>query len=1221
MMCNASWEFRVALTIRIRQWTPLICALLLPNALPAQDAYWGIPSHKDARLDSINPQESKLTSVNAIQYTVLANQAAPIESGKFFEIAVTLQLDPGTRALPELACFDAAGKEIPTPNALDKAPKEMTTRAQTIKRLFPPCPQTATVRPRLRAEGKGSIRIRDLSLKATNIDTYTTGMLVNPPHPKLRHGLVLESNHGIENRSRLVRDDKDNDGLWAVIDTDLDEMSRLETPGDDWRSNFAGDPNAIFWSDGTVLKSDTVSDDRHPNTRDALHWKMRVRPGPYRVYLSDPGRAVSVSLNGLDWKRYEGGQEIDLGVQPMANSFLEFWLDACHKDPVSAGPAYFDYVRLMPVAETSRGAALAAAALKNKPPRVTQSSVDDRRIPVAIDNAPNGWPVRTSIPIARGELADANQSTVLAPDGRPVPTQAKALASWPDGSIKWLHLDFASTGASRYTVSYGRNVRGIAPPGAVRTEETGAGIAVDTGAIKFNVPRGRFGLVEYNGRPMQIEIAETAGRTWRSLDLPAIKLEVEQPGPYHAIIVAETWMPASGKSASGFHHRARIHAYAGSPVVHVDYFVANTDARTKVDVRAISLHIPTGAQFTPPPPQTPPAAKATPTPAPRGKALARTKTNKKKKTARKTAPAPTPPTPTLRPPPPPPVSVFTQLALTQTANANGWASNGGISAGLADFREQYPKAIRTRNGEIQIDLWAPEGGAYEWFQGVGKTHHLAFSFAHPAAEAALLAQGPLIAFPTDPGAIAATQAFGSISTASASPLSGVERTLANHIADPVIAKLGYGFENYGDHSSSGYVKGTFLWDNNEYDLPAAAMVHFARTGDRPALRAALAAALHYADVDTIHYSATNANYHGAAWTHSHGTFGHHTAEPPGMSHAGYTQGLIWYTYLTGNPEGLNAARSIADWCLRNIRPERNVNAMERALGHPLMTLTDVYEATGDEKYLKGAAKLVDWALQWEHPERGGHLASITEKPAYYSGSPFCSGLLTAGLMKFNDWARDEDVSAMLERTGRWVLTDMWRPAGLFNKGAGTPSAANISTHLRLMSALYAKTRDPLFLAVPYELTLLGYGGDIRPFGTRYTGLVFNYLPWFLAMLRAEGSPEPDLALVVETENVTVHPGYKTQVTFTVRNAGTDDIREIATSFQPRLDFKLLKETGAPEILYPGQLRRLTYEVEAPTDINLTHGLNRESYAHWSARFTRGGRPRFAHGYTKILIVP
>jgi hypothetical protein len=868
-------------------------------------------------------------------------------------------------------------------------------------------------------------------------------------------------------------------------------------------------------------------------------------------------------MDGVEWKRFEGGEEIDLGVLPMKDGVLDFWLDACFRDPVSPGPAYFDYVRLMPVADTPRAAALAAAAMK-KPPHVEASRVDERRVAISLPAAPVNWPVRASVPLRRGELLDPRQSAVLDIAGKPLPTQARALATWPDGSVKWLHVDFAATGANQYYVTYGSAVQARPGPARVRLEESTTGMAVDTGAVRFQIPRSRFGVIEQGGRPLAIEITEVGGRIWRAQDLPVAKMEIEQGGPYHVAIRVETARAESGKPASGFFHRARIHAYAGSPLVHVDYFVANTDARPRVGTKSIAIRVPAAGVL--------PKAAA-------------------------------------------------HVATAQTAEVTGVETSARLSVGVADFREQYPKALRSRAGEIEAALWAPEGGGFEWFQGVGKTHRLSLWYGAPPREAALLGQGPLIAFPKHPASMAPTGAFGEIGTAAESPLTDVEQTLARHMADPVVAKIGYGFENYGDHSSSGYVQGTYLWDNNEYDLPAAAMVHFARTGDTAALKAGLAAALHYADVDTIHYHAARADYLGGAWTHSHGTSGHHTAEPPGMSHAGYTQGLIWYTYLTGHPEGLEAARGIADWCLRNIRPERNVNAMERALGHPLMTLTDIYEATWDDQYIRGAAKLVDWALQWENPERGGHMNSITEKPAYYSGSPFCSGLLAAGLMKFNGWARNGEVTAMLERMARWVLTDMWRPNGIFNKGGGSPYAGNISTHLPLMRAMYEKTRDPLFIALPYALTVAGYGEGARGFGTRSTGLVFNYLPPFAAMLNEFGHPEPDTAFTISADDVTVNRGRRFLVTYAIRNGGRDEIKEIDVSFQPRLDFRVNRTEPGPRTLAPGQMKQMTFELEAPTDINLTHALNRDAYAHLVVRFKRAGRVRFAHGFAKVELVP
>ena len=105
-----------------------------------------------------------------------------------------------------------------------------------------------------------------------------------------------------------------------------------------------------------------------------------------------------------------------------------------------------------------------------------------------------------------------------------------------------------------------------------------------------------------------------------------------------------------------------------------------------------------------------------------------------------------------------------------------------------------------------------------------------------------------------------------------------------------------------------------------------------------------------------------------------------------------------------------------------------------------MTFNDVYEATWEERYLEGAARLTDWALKWEHPVRGGFLAPITEAPAYYSGSSFCGGVLTAALLQFNGWARLPEIDAVLDRAARWTLTDVWQPGGgiMSKGGSATP---------------------------------------------------------------------------------------------------------------------------------------------------------------------------------------
>jgi hypothetical protein len=443
---------------------------------------------------------------------------------------------------------------------------------------------------------------------------------------------------------------------------------------------------------------------------------------------------------------------------------------------------------------------------------------------------------------------------------------------------------------------------------------------------------------------------------------------------------------------------------------------------------------------------------------------------------------------------------------------------------------------------------------------------------------------------------------------------------------PVVDEVGLGFENYGDHASPGYVKGSRLWDNNEYDTPAAGMVHFARTGDREALRIALAGALHYLDVDTIHYSGKHSGWARAPHTHSHVEFGHHTAEAPNMHHAGYVQGLIWYSYLTGEPIGVLGAQGIADWVLNNITPESCVGSMERALGHSLMTLTDTYEATWDEKYLRGAARMVDWAIKWEHPVLSGFMAPITEAPAFYAGSPGVgAGTIHAGLIKFNSWAKLPEIDGMLERVARWTLTFPWRPPAVVIAKApvkGAQGAAlTMSENLRLMHYAYAKSADPAFLAVPRKSVMQAFVTEASTVRTRSTGRVYNYLPWFLTTLKQNGNPEEDSDLEINIEKSRLHVprGAEAALIIRVHNRGSSVIEQPKFSLQTRLDLRAKPVSTGGYSIAPGETRELRYHIEAPERINLTSESHRVSYAHFSGMHRRGKQTYVTHVPVQIEI--
>lgn len=1146
-------------------------------------ATWRAPSTAAVRVSAPVrvSNDGTITNSGGGEFELTSVQELKAKPGDVFEMKVRIKTDLHTRAWPELACYDAAGHEIAAGSSLATGSGTGAHVWMEYERFFPVRPGAAGVRARIRGSGRGVTEVADLVFRPAKVDSYQTGALIWQPYPTRRRGVVLESNLGIVNPELVSEEDHDNDGKWALIKVDLDKAAKLQMVAVvDSATWTEYNPNLIYWSDGTVLKSDTVKDDRSPDPMRALHFRMKVHAGPYRATISDPGRAVAVSLDGKSWKRYEGGREAELGVLPMKDGVIELWIDACYRDPVSVGPVYFDYVRLVPEDDPATDERLFLAA-QRKPPGTVRGSADERRVSVTV-RAPQfaggaNWPVRCGIPIPQGELSSADNATVLDASGAAVATQNRVTAVWLDGSVKWLYLDFqhdfSKSGEAHYAVAYGNNVRRRAPAAQVKINETGSGVEVDTGAIRFTVPRARFGLIEnvrtadgqvVQAGPVTTEITELYSEVW---PVPDAKLEIEQGGPLHAVIAA---------SARGY--RARIHAYAGSPLVEIDYFIANMDNREMVQIKSIVLKVP--------------AAGA-------GSGV--------------------------------------QIAATADAKAPGWVSAGNIGVGVAAFREQYPKALRWTPQGLSIDLWAPEGGTYDWYQGVGKTHHIDLYYAQAAGDGALLANGPVLALAA-PEWYTASGVFGPIETAAKSPLPAIEKSLATHATRRILGEVGLGFENYGDHMAPAYVHGASMWIDNEYDIPAAAILDFVRTGDAEVLRVGLASAQHYVDVDCIHFS-SNPNLLGAPHSHSHDTWGHHTADPPNMSHAGFVEGLIWASNFTGDPDGLEGAKGIADWLLRTDTPELNIGGMERESGHPIMTLDDVYEATWDDRYLRGSAKVVDWLMRWEYPVHSGFPAPIAESPEYYSGSFYNNGLVSAALLKFNSWAKQPEIDAMLERFGRYILTEAWTPEGIRGKGTTgrTPDPLCIQSHLRLMRAEYQRTGDPLFLAVPREMLVAALTGeDAWTFqwialrktgihkdfggGMRNAGLVFKNVPWFLALLRELGNPSPGGVEVRPVrETVDIAKGGTAPVCFAVKNTSAAAVQDLRIGFQPRLDFSVDRTPAALSTLAPGQSANVCYEVRAPEKINLTLELNGISYAHWSATFRSQGQLGVAHAWVRMAL--
>jgi len=98
-------------------------------------------------------------------------------------------------------------------------------------------------------------------------------------------------------------------------------------------------------------------------------------------------------------------------------------------------------------------------------------------------------PVTRGIPLRRGALKDASKAALLDEKGKPAPCVAKAVAFWPDGSIKWLVLDFQprleARKVAKVKLVLGDKARPAPVANPLEVAESPGSVSVDTGKLRF----------------------------------------------------------------------------------------------------------------------------------------------------------------------------------------------------------------------------------------------------------------------------------------------------------------------------------------------------------------------------------------------------------------------------------------------------------------------------------------------------------------------------------------------------------------------------------------------------------------------------------------------------------------------------------------------------------------------------------------------------------------
>lgn len=108
------------------------------------------------------------------------------------------------------------------------------------------------------------------------------------------------------------------------------------------------------------------------------------------------------------------------------------------------------------------------------------------------------WPITRGIPLRRGALKNQEKAALFDAAGKAVPCVSRALAWWPDRSVKWLLLDFqarleAGVGA-KYKLVVGDKAKAVAVPRPLKVTQSPGEVAVDTGKLRLAAANRAGGL-------------------------------------------------------------------------------------------------------------------------------------------------------------------------------------------------------------------------------------------------------------------------------------------------------------------------------------------------------------------------------------------------------------------------------------------------------------------------------------------------------------------------------------------------------------------------------------------------------------------------------------------------------------------------------------------------------------------------------------------------------
>jgi hypothetical protein len=591
---------------------------------------------------------------------------------------------------------------------------------------------------------------------------------------------------------------------------------------------------------------------------------------------------------------------------------------------------------------------------------------------------PGRQPVTVGIPFPRGMLRGPSGARLLGPRGKLLPVQVQSLATWSDGSVKWLLLDLVvgdlPAGRSEWVTEVGNvgdfhgtgeRLRLDSPAGksewlveeGLRVEERPDAVFVSTGAATFHVHRHRLlplarvtaaGGEVLADEPGAVLLTDRKG-TVRAGHIDAVA--VEASGPVRATVRLE----GSFAGRERLRFVARLCFFAGTGLVRLRLTLHNPRAarhrgglwdlgdRGSVLFRELALTLRPGnglslLHWSAEPGQ--PALTADPG----------TWELYQDSSGGENWQSPNHVNRQGRVP----VSFRGYRVRGAAGEQTGLRASpvvalgdgpSGLTVAVPEFWQQFPKALEWDGRTLRVGLFPRQfGDLFELQGGEQKTHTTWLQFEGPPSAVGLEWAHRPVRAQAAPEWCAASGALPYLAPVSRDPVTPMDRLLHGALDGEGSIPAGreradeYGWRNYGeiyaDHEAA-YYKGMsplVSHYNNQYDVVYGTILRSLRTGDPAWADVFDPLARHVIDIDIYHTQDDRPAYSGGLFWHTDhyrtaGTATHRAYSrvnrPAGADYGGgpcnehnYTTGLLHYYYLTGDAHARDAVVGLADWVVR-----------------------------------------------------------------------------------------------------------------------------------------------------------------------------------------------------------------------------------------------------------------------------------------------------------------